>query len=318
MPAPGGSSLSISGSNGSVTFDSSSEAAQKMSAQNLVHRIKSNAPSDGNEAQQQTPITGGTNLSWAPNALAHMPVQYDGPSKTKAELTRRNELVEQAGVIRTMPIDKELDYMQYMEDVQELAKFDNYVEALVDPKAPGSADFLFKVYPEYVNRRMSQAQQDYEYALRNQMIDMWGINSFDDLYFKYMVDQGVINGPRLMRDKEPKTADDEFISYALLPGRFKRRFDPTTLKLPYTSSKIGSRNEATLERSEHRLPFSSYYPGQMGGMFGKMAGEPGAQAYFGAGDKPRARMDEKRYSWSGGRHARKPHGTLEEGIYDPA
>ena len=318
MPSPGGSSLSISGSNPPPNNESASEAAKNMGAQNLKHRTNYNPPAYGEEDQQQTQIDGEQPSFLPQRFLSHMPVQYDGPSKTKAELTRRNELVEQAGVIRTMPIDKELEYMQYMEDVQELAKFDNYVEALVDPKAPGSADFLFKVYPEYVNRRMSQAQQDYEYALRNQMIDMWGINSFDDLYFKYMVDQGVINGPRLMREKEPKTADDEFISYALLPGRFNRRFDPTTLKLPYTSSKIGSRNEATLERSEHRLPFSAYYPGQMGGMFGKMAGEPGAMAYFGAGDKPRANMAEKRYSWSGGRHARKPHGTLEAGIYEPA
>jgi hypothetical protein len=316
MSSPGGSSLSISGSNAAPDFNSASDAAKKMGNDNLRHRTNSNPPAYGHEDQQRTQIDG-TQPSFLPqNFISHMPVQYDGPSKTKAELSRRNELVEQAGVIRTMPIDKELEYMQYMEDVQELAKFDNYVEALVDPKAPGSADFLFKVYPEYVNRRMSQAQQDYEYALRNQMIDMWGINSFDDLYFKYMVDQGVINGPRLMRDQEPKTADDEFISYALLPGRFKRTFDPTTLKLPYTSSKIGSKNTAQVNRSEHRLPFSGYYPGQPP-MSGRMAAEPGPMAYFGAGNKP-ADMAQKRYSWAGGRHARKPIGTLDAGIYEPA
>jgi hypothetical protein len=51
-----------------------------------------------------------------------------------------------------------------------------------------------EVYPEYVNRRLQQAHADYEYALRNQMIDSWGINTFDDLYFKYMVDQGKLQG----------------------------------------------------------------------------------------------------------------------------
>jgi hypothetical protein len=191
------------------------------------------------------------------NGIPHMPVKYDQPSEDKAELDRRNELVEKGDVTRIMPIDKELSYMKYMEDLQELAKFDNYVEALVDPKAPGSADFLFKVYPEYVNRRMAQAQKDYEFALRNQMIDMWGINTFDDLYFKYMVDQGQITGPSLVRTGPNDTADDEYVSYNFLPARWRRKFNASTLNLPYTTSKIGSRTTGSLNRSG--LPYSNTY-----------------------------------------------------------
>ena len=312
MPPPGGARLQISGNNPEPNFEQALPEAQKMGNQNLRERIKANPPSYGLDRQQQAVIDG-TQPGFMPQGtIGSMPVNYDGPSKTKAELSRRNELAEQAGVVRTMEIDKELDYMQYMEDVQELAKFDNYVEALVDPKAPGSADFLFKVYPEYVNRRMSQAQQDYEYALRNQMIDMWGINSFDDLYFKYMVDQGAITGPRLMREEEPKTADDMYISFALLPGRFKRKFDPEELKLPYTSSKIGSRNKATIHRKEQEMPFSSYYDGQPN-LLGVMAGEQGAQAQFGARDNP-SRPNLYR-SWTpGAYHARR---TLGRNVGQP-
>ena len=57
--------------------------------------------------------------------------------------------------------------------------------------------FLMEVYPEYVNRRLQQAHADYEYALRNQMIDSWGINTFDDLYFKYMVEKVFHGGRKL-------------------------------------------------------------------------------------------------------------------------
>ena len=298
MPALGGNRLAISGSNAPPNFDAASTEARRMGEQNLRERVNANPPSYGLDTQQQTQITSGSGPSWAPTTIGSMPVSYDGPSKTKALLSRRNELAEQGGVIRTMEVDKELDYMQYMEDVQELAKFDNYVEALVDPKAPGSADFLFKVYPEYVNRRMSQAQQDYEYALRNQMIDMWGINSFDDLYFKYMVDQGAISGPRLVREEDPKTADDMYISFALLPGRFKRRFDPTTLKLPYTSSKIGSRSTAVIDRKLNEMPYSNYY--DAGPEHGKMATEPEAMAQYKINNTTKDTTPQ--YSWSGGKH----------------
>ena len=261
-------------------FESPTDYAKRMAEQSLLERQRANLPAYGDPAQQTTPITGNQPYFMPQKEISHMPVQYEGPSNTKAELSRRNEIAEQTGVVRTLPIDKELDYMKYMEDMQELAKFDNYVEALVDPKAPGSADFLFKVYPEYVNRRMSQAQNDYEFALRNQMIDMWGINSFDDLYFKYMVDQGSISGPYLQREAGKMTADDNYVSYAFLPGRFKKPFNPKSLKLPYTTSKIGSRSTGVVDRQDREMPYSDVYVGDEAIPHGAWAMERGQMAMF--------------------------------------
>ena len=172
-----------------------------------------------------------------------MPVQYGGPSAEKENMDRLNKLIEVApqgkGAMRVAPIgDKEVNYLKYMEDMAELAKFDNYVESFVDPRQPGSAEFLFKVYPEYINRRMQQAHTDYEFALRNQMIDMWGINTFDDLYFKYLVDQKRIDGPKLTRGT--KKVDDEYVAAFLAPWRYPREsIDAEHLYLPFSSATIG-------------------------------------------------------------------------------
>jgi hypothetical protein len=174
-----------------------------------------------------------------------MPVQYGGPSEEKENMDRLNKLIEQAprgegGAMRYAPIgDKEINYLKYMEDMAELAKFDNYVEAFVDPRQPGSAEFLFKVYPEYINRRMQQAHTDYEFALRNQMIDMWGINTFDDLYFKYLVDQGRIDGPSLKRGQN-RVEDDKYVAAYLAPWKHPRPpIKSGQLFLPFASAKIG-------------------------------------------------------------------------------
>ena len=159
-------------------------------------------------------------------------------------MDRLNKLIEVApvgagGAQRVAPIgDKEVNYLKYMEDMAELAKFDNYVESFVDPRQPGSAEFLFKVYPEYINRRMQQAHTDYEFALRNQMIDMWGINTFDDLYFKYLVDQKRIDGPKLTRGT--KKVDDEYVAAFLAPWRYPRpAIDSEHLYLPFSSATMG-------------------------------------------------------------------------------
>ena len=143
--------------------------------------------------------------------------------------------------MRYAPIgDKEVAYLKYMEDMSDLAKFDNYVESFIDPRQPGSAEFLFKVYPEYINRRMQQSHTDYEFALRNQMIDMWGINTFDDLYFKYLVDQGRINGPSLKRDTLP--VDAKYTTGYLSPWAHPRKpNEAEKLYLPFASAKIGAR-----------------------------------------------------------------------------
>jgi hypothetical protein len=207
--------------------------------------------------------------TWYPEGTSQLPVSYVGPSAAKDNLARRQAIRDginasvagaaPSAVQRTDPItDDEVQYLKYMEDTSELAKFDQYVESFIDPRQPGSMKFLMEVYPEYVNRRLQQAHADYEYALRNQMIDSWGINTFDDLYFKYMVDQGKLEGPSLVRTG--KRLADKYAPGILSYMAFATKFDDQNrLGLPFTSAKTGRRpnGNSAWEISRVGQPFNA-------------------------------------------------------------
>jgi hypothetical protein len=140
------------------------------------------------------------------------------------------------GVVRTDPItDDEVDYLQAMKDQAELADFDRYVNSLIDPRKPGNLKWLMEIYPDFVNRRIQQVHTDYEYALRGQMIDSWGINTFDDLHFKYLQDQGKITGPYLTQTATPGTG---YSAGWLSPHAFKSA-RKAGIRLPFASAMVG-------------------------------------------------------------------------------
>ena len=173
------------------------------------------------------------------------PVKYDVPSHYKEHFQAKEDLL--AGIqqgtgeavqrVATVGED-EVQYLQSMKKQAELADFDRYVHTLIDPRKPGNLKWLMEIYPEYVNRRIQQVHTDYEFALRNQMIDSWGINTFDDLHFKYLVDQGKVDGPRLERRRE--TAD-EYAPGLLSPWVFQHKPAGGNLRLPFASALIGKR-----------------------------------------------------------------------------
>lgn len=196
------------------------------------------------------------------------PVPYAAPSEEKENFQLRAAVREAAGkeirerggtpgVVRTDPItDGEVSYLKSMKDQAELAKFEDYVESFIDPRQPGNMKWLMEIYPDYVNRRLQQAHTDYEFALRNQMIDSWGINTFDDLHFKYLVDQGKIQGPRLLNERPP--VDDSYTPGWLSPYNFQSpRQNSADLRLPYTSATHGRRpadpDNWTMDRSNRPL-----------------------------------------------------------------
>jgi len=110
---------------------------------------------------------------------APAPVKYNVPGPQEQYMQNREEIRKTAGaglgagVMRTDPItDQEVAYLQKMKDQAEVADFDVYVNSLINPRKPGELQWLMSVYPEFVQRRIEQVHQDYEFALRNQMIDM--------------------------------------------------------------------------------------------------------------------------------------------------
>jgi hypothetical protein len=174
-----------------------------------------------------------------------LPVKYSVPSAAKERMVAREAIRQAAGenlpsdgtVIRTDPItDDEINYLQSMKDQVELADFDRYVNSLIDPRKPGNLKWLMEIYPEFVNRRISQVHTDYEYALRNQMIDSWGINTFDDLHFKYLVDQGKIDGPYLTPNYDPTGG---YEAGFLSPYKFVSKRG-NGVRLPFASAQVGA------------------------------------------------------------------------------
>jgi len=180
---------------------------------------------------------------------APAPVKYNVPGPQQQYMRNREEIRKSAGqglsrtgnVICTDPItDQEVAYLQKMKDQAEVADFDVYVNSLINPRKPGELQWLMSVYPDFVQRRIEQVHQDYEFALRNQMIDMWGINTKDDLIFKYLVDQKKVDGPRLGRHKP---LSDTYASGALSP--FVNIFSgdskvPGELYAPFLSARDGA------------------------------------------------------------------------------
>lgn len=177
------------------------------------------------------------------NYRGMLPAKYDIPTDAKDFMDAKQSLREAVpktdnGVVRTDPItDYEVEYVRTMKRQAELADFDRYINKLIDPRKPGNLKWLMEVYPEFVHRRIAQVHDDYDFAIRNQMIDSWGINTLDDLHFKYLVDQGKISGGTLNRRK---AMDEQYKVGILAPSGKKALAGEESvddaLVLPFESS----------------------------------------------------------------------------------
>ncbi len=167
------------------------------------------------------------------------PVKYSVPSGLKERMGARQAIRIEAGkngLNRPDPIsDTEVDFLQAMQDQAELADFDRYVNKLIDTKRPGMMKVMMEIYPQFVNRRIKQAHTDYEFAMRKQMIDTWGIQTFDDLHFLYLCDQGKISGPMLQL---PYKGGKKYTAGVLAPRHWAQK-RLAGIKAPYASSSVG-------------------------------------------------------------------------------
>ena len=200
--------------------------------------------------QKMTPPTGGADMTrpaGAPewyNYSGMQPAKFAVPNAMKERMVARAAVrdaaadVGSSSVPRPDPItDMEVDYVQAMQKQAELADFDRYINTLVDVRKPGNLKWLMEVYPEFVHRRVSQVHDDYDFAIRKQMVDNWGVNTFDDLHFLYLCDQGKIDGPSLSR-RVPK--DDMYQTSWLSPFQFTPKHEPG-VQLPFSSASSGQR-----------------------------------------------------------------------------
>ena len=189
-------------------------------------------------------ISGGQINTNAPdwyNKNPMLPSKYVIPTAAKERFQARGAIrlaAKQEGTDRPDPIDpEEVDMLQAMKAQAEFVDFDKWVTTLADPRKPGGKDFLQKVYPDYITRRLAQVHTDFEFAIKNQMIDSWGINTFEDLHWKYLVDNGYIKGPKLV----PSGISGNNYNFGMLsPWNYMHKRNQR-LKLPFNSATIGER-----------------------------------------------------------------------------
>ena len=200
--------------------------------------------------QKMVPPTGGEDMTrpaGAPewyNYSGMKPAKYSIPTEAKDRMVIRSAVrqaaqdVGTAAVPRPDPIsEEEISYVSAMQKQAEVADFDRYINTLIDVRKPGNLKWLMEVYPEFVHRRVAQVHDDYDFAIRKQMIDDWGVNTFDDLHFLYLCDQGKIEGPSLSKRV---TKDAAYKTGWLAPHQFWNDPKPG-VQLPFASATSGQR-----------------------------------------------------------------------------
>ena len=230
--------------------DTGRSFGQQLSGAELSQRTRYAPPGNAGEENLMGALRNDTNNPRYPshaNFDASQPVKYDVPSEYKENFQNKAALRKAIESETDQPVQRvdmvgqdEVDYLAAMKSQGELADFDRYVNSMIDPRQPGNLKWLMEIYPQFVDRRIRQVHTDYEFALRNQLIDSWGVNTFDDLHFKYLVDQGKIDGPSLKRE-DNQFADDQYANGFLSPARWLGAGDNRTtgLRLPFASAKTG-------------------------------------------------------------------------------
>lgn len=214
------------------------EMAQKLSDYEMMQRQKMTPPTGGADMARPSGAPEWYNYSGMPAAKYSVPNEMKERMVARAAI--RNAAAEQgsSAVPRPDPIqDSEVDYLQAMGKQAELADFDRYINTLVDVRKPGNLKWLMEVYPEFVHRRVAQVHDDYDFAIRKQMIQNWGVNTFDDLHFLYLCDQGKIDGPELSKRQ---TKDSAYKTGFLAPYQFHQKHQPG-VQLPFASATSGQR-----------------------------------------------------------------------------
>lgn len=233
--------------------DTGRSFGQQLSGAELSQRTRYAPPGNARpESLLDGPPVGDPKYPSHANFDASQPVKYDVPSEYKENFQNKRALrdaIERETGQAVQRVDTvgqdEVEYLAAMKSQGELADFDRYVNSMIDPRQPGNLKWLMEIYPQFVDRRIRQVHTDYEFALRNQLIDSWGVNTFDDLHFKYLVDQGKIEGPSLKRE-ENQFADDRYASGFLSPAQWLGAGDNRQkgLRLPFASAKIGKKPNA--------------------------------------------------------------------------
>ena len=198
------------------------------------------------------------------------PMKYTIPTEGKKRMVARQAIRDTVNVPggASQVIDtvqpEEVDYLMTMQDQVELAKFDTWVGTKYSRDDPATFKWMMEVYPNWVHRQVQQIQTDYEFAMRSDMIDSYGVNSFEDLVFLYHRDQRNIDGPRLTQTMTP-----QYHSGWLSPWAFLKGAQP--LLAPFSSAARGNRPDENSVNTSDDWKFNGRAPLGAGGDLDQLA-----------------------------------------------
>jgi hypothetical protein len=239
MAPPGAGMAETSGTSAMNLYNSNTSAglgmemAGKLSDYEMMQRQKMAPPAGGETMDRPFGAPEWYNYKGMAPAKYAVPTDYKDRMVAKAAIRNAAAEVGSSAVPRPDPIgEDEVNYLQAMQKQSELADFDRYINTLIDVRKPGNLKWLMEVYPEFVHRRVAQVHDDYDFAIRKQMIKNWGVNTFDDLHFLYLMDQKKIDGPELGK----RVAKDlNYKAGYLSPLAFHQK-RPNGVRLPFSST----------------------------------------------------------------------------------
>lgn len=221
--------------------------AQQHAANRMAEEVRYTVPTERPGFRQELANLQGNEENDVPtwvNASATGRVKLAVPTPEKQYLINKQAIrdaqpINTTNVQRTDPItDVEVGYFQRQKDLAEYAKRDQYIDMFYNKQKPGETLEVLKNAPDHVQTRLAQIKSEFEFALRKRLVDEWGVNSPEDLEFRYLLDQGYITGPELKW--EAKYGDEYqhgiFSPYAM----FKTRGEAGTgFGVPYAGSSLG-------------------------------------------------------------------------------
>ena len=248
-PPVSSESVMFSGAQTGPQIDSTTAQGQAIKAQHVQERIRYDQPHvfARQGTQGNSGVATDLDRQMGYNTQPADPAKYNVPSAQKDAYFTRQKVLESYGD-KVTPMyqaagPEEIALVEEMEAQQKIAQYDQYCASMFNYKnIPGGIEALERINPGFTSRRMAQIYADAAFAAKTRAIEMIGqINcTQEDNIFKMHLDNGLIKGPTLARERKPAAE--------YMPGNFAKLSRPTSNMnaMPGKSNQTGYRPTGTL------------------------------------------------------------------------
>lgn len=122
--------------------------------------------------------------------------QYAVPTLEKEKMAFKEKLIAQDaqtnGAARWMRGDRDVDVRYDMWKRGQVYDKDRFAMSFVDMREPGNAQWMSTIYPEFMDRRMSEINRKHKILADLERIKAFGVNTRDDFDLVYNIRAGRI------------------------------------------------------------------------------------------------------------------------------